>query len=84
LQIRQKWVHRERNIKIDDIVLIKDENLPRCKWHLARVCEVLNGSDNLVRRVKLIVGDRELDAAGRRIQSPSILERPIQKLIHVV
>jgi hypothetical protein len=37
LQRRQKWVHPQRNMQAGDIVLIKEENVPRNCWPTARV-----------------------------------------------
>ena len=48
LQRRQKWNEVERNLKVDDIVLLTDENFPRGQWPLAGVVEVKKGQDGLV------------------------------------
>ena len=34
LQVRSKWQGLKRNARVGDIVLIRDENLPRNQWHL--------------------------------------------------
>ena len=81
LQERNKWTHPHRNLKIDDIVLIKDENLPRNVWPLARVSEVFLSSDGKVRKVKLVLADSHLDKHGKRTTMARYLERPVQKLI---
>lgn len=81
LQVRQKWLHPRRDFKIGDIVLVKDENLPRCEWHLARVHKTYPSDDGHVRRVQIAVGNKNLDKKGRRLQPSSFLERPIQKLV---
>ena len=39
LQPRQKWVATRRNLQVDDIVIIKDDNPPRNCWKLALVEE---------------------------------------------
>ena len=66
LQERQKWLQPQRNLKIDDVVLILEG--PRGYWTMARVLEVLPDRRGLVRVVKL--------------KTPtSTLERPIHKLV---
>ena len=40
-----------------------------------------NKDDGLVRSVKVVIGDPELSNTGKRVHLPSILERPIQKLV---
>ena len=49
LQQRTKWQVTRENLKIGDLVLIKDQNLPPAKWLLGRVIEVKPGRDGLVR-----------------------------------
>lgn len=53
LQNRPKWVRSHPNLKVDTLVLLKDENSPPLKWPLARVVEVLPGPDGRVRAVKV-------------------------------
>lgn len=81
LRQRQKWTRPRRNLLVDDIVLIKDENLPRNAWQLARVSAVYPSSDGQVRKVQIALADSCLDNKGRRIDSVRYLERPVQKLV---
>ncbi|XP_052749335.1 uncharacterized protein LOC113519502 [Galleria mellonella] len=53
LQMRNKWMSPTDPPKVDDLVLIKDENLPPLKWRLGRILELLPGKDSVVRVVKL-------------------------------
>ena len=66
---RQKWQKASRNYEIGDIVILKEAGAFRCEWCLAKVIEVYPSSDSLVRKVKLLFGDR------------SVLERPVHKLV---
>ncbi|GBL84113.1 hypothetical protein AVEN_118534-1 [Araneus ventricosus] len=52
-QRRSKWHRPHYNLRVNDIVLIKDDNLPPLKWRMGRVVETFPGSDNQVRVVKL-------------------------------
>ena len=74
LQQRQKWTRPRRDFRIDDIVLIKDEDVPRNKWSIGRVQDVIREDDGHVRKVKLLVGDSSLDKKGKRTKNPSVLE----------
>jgi transposase InsO family protein len=49
LQERSKWKRQQINLKIGDIVLIKEDNLPPLHWKMARVIEVHSGKDGIVR-----------------------------------
>ncbi|GBN56105.1 hypothetical protein AVEN_110858-1 [Araneus ventricosus] len=51
LQQRKKWVVNNENLKIGDMVLIREENLPPCKWLMGRVIALYPGQDNKVRVV---------------------------------
>ncbi|XP_075990233.1 uncharacterized protein LOC142985873 [Anticarsia gemmatalis] len=53
LTTKSKWKQTRDNIKIDDVVLIQDDNLPAGKWAMGRVTELQPGKDNLVRVVTL-------------------------------
>lgn len=69
LQTRAKWLDNKPNLVVNDLVLIKDENLPPSSWSLGRILKVyLNKQDDLVR------------SALVRTQSGEY-HRPISKLI---
>ena len=67
LQTRQKWV---------DVVIVKDDSLPRNRWLLARVVQMYLSDDGLVRKVKVLVADPFIDECGRRSKVSVFLERP--------
>jgi hypothetical protein len=49
LQQRPKWQQIEVNVKIGDLVTIKDQKLPPGKWLLGKVIDIHEGSDKLTR-----------------------------------
>lgn len=51
LQVRNKWSKKNADIKIGELVMIKDINVPSCKWPLGRVIELHPGADGLTRVV---------------------------------
>lgn len=73
LQRRSKWTRATDSVKVNDIVVVRHENLPPTRWLLGRVIETHPGEDNLVRVVTLQHFDVE---TNRRFTST----RPIQKL----
>ncbi len=81
LQERKLWNNVRRNMQVGDIVLIKEDNIPRNLWRMACVNETYVDDDGLVRKVKLTVADPSLNQRGERVRVTSILERPIQKLV---
>jgi len=52
LQERHKWQQKSPNLKIGELVLIKDEATERLKWPLGRIKNVSPGKDGLVRDVQ--------------------------------
>lgn len=54
LQQRPKWLTPSRDLKVNQIVLVKDDNLPPLKWSLARIIEVCPSSDGRVRVARII------------------------------
>jgi hypothetical protein len=81
IAIRQRWHTPRRNMKCGDTVIVKAEDQPRSEWQLARIMETTIDDDGLVRKVKIQIGDRKLGKKGQRLVKPSILERPVQKLV---
>ncbi|XP_033214104.1 uncharacterized protein LOC117171156 [Belonocnema kinseyi] len=49
LQRRYMWTREQSNLKIDDLVLMRNDGLPPTKWSLARVIKCYPGKDGLVR-----------------------------------
>ncbi|KAL7872550.1 hypothetical protein SRHO_G00075330 [Serrasalmus rhombeus] len=78
---RQRWHSTRRNVQPGDIVMLRDDNLPRYEWRLGRVSETTPDKDGLVRRVRVQLGDRHLGKKGERLSKLSVVERPVQKLI---
>lgn len=46
---RNKWRAPEANLEVNDMVVIKDDNLPPNEWRLGRVIKVIPGLDKQVR-----------------------------------
>ena len=82
LQPRSKWTTPKRNLHVNDIVIVKDQNLARNQWKLGRVTEVNPDHDGLVRKVKVLTADCNLDNQGKRVKvNRTIIERPIHSLV---
>ena len=80
LQQRQKWQKVSRNLQVNDIVILQDDNAPRCKWKLARITETLESPDGKVRKVKLKTSETVFDK-GKTVTRIINLERPIHKVV---
>lgn len=52
IQSRSKWF-KKKGINEGDVVLIKEENLPPCKWLMGKVIQKYDGDDGLTRVVTL-------------------------------
>ncbi|XP_014215260.1 uncharacterized protein LOC106644326 [Copidosoma floridanum] len=53
LQVRQKWIFKQRAIRVNNLVLILQENTPPSHWPLGRVTQVLAGSNESVRVIEV-------------------------------
>lgn len=51
LQQRPKWQKSQPNLKVDDVVLLKELNLPPSKWIIGRIIKIHPGADNVCRVV---------------------------------
>ncbi|GFV64415.1 DUF5641 domain-containing protein [Trichonephila clavipes] len=47
LQNRNKWYFEKNNVKIHDMVILKEDNLPVCNWPLGRILEVYHAPTTL-------------------------------------
>ena len=72
---------KRRNLQVDDIVVVMDDNSPRNSWRIARVEKLYPDDDGLVRKVRIKIADRNLDRNGRPVGPPVSLCRPVHKLI---
>ena len=73
LQSRTKWQHSKPNLRVDDIVIHKDERSFACNWPLAKVIHTYPGEDGLVRVVKLKTSTTEFKQPVTKV---SLLFRP--------
>ena len=53
LIIRSKWHTSKRNLRVGDLVLVRDSNSIRGHWKIAQVCDVFTSSDDIVRDVAI-------------------------------
>ncbi|XP_064622140.1 uncharacterized protein LOC135484496 [Lineus longissimus] len=51
LTVRRKWLKEERNLAEGDLVIVRENNLLRGSWEMARVVETYPGNDGRVRSV---------------------------------
>ncbi|XP_075163362.1 uncharacterized protein LOC142235997 [Haematobia irritans] len=68
LHRRYKWKRPQENVKMNDLVIIKDDRLPPNDWKLGRIIHLYPGSDDNSRVVDLKT-------------SNGVIRRPITKLI---
>ena len=84
LQTRKKWVHARRNLEVGDVVIVRDEGLPRSQWQLGRIDETYPSRDGYVRSVKVAIANANLDKSGKPLAQMTFLKRPIHKLVLLV
>ncbi|GFV64408.1 integrase catalytic domain-containing protein [Trichonephila clavipes] len=53
LQARHKWQFEKENVTSNSMVILKDENLPPCKWNMGKILGIVKGSYGKVRVVKV-------------------------------
>ena len=73
LQSRQKWLGKKRNFEVGDIVMVKEEKIPRNRWKLGRITETFPSKDGLVRSANVCL-----------TPCKTSLKRPITKLVLLV
>lgn len=76
LQPRKKWTTAQTNVRVGQIVLIKEDNLKPSQWLMGRITRTFPGKDQLVRSVEVEHITRDAELTCRR----STVTRPIHKL----
>ena len=79
-----KIVETKQDLRIDDIVLIKDDCLARNHWQLARVSKTNQDADGDVRTMQLTLANPDLSPKGVCLKPLRVLERPIHKLVFLM
>ena len=67
LMHRPKWKELQENVQVDQLVLIKDENLPPTHWAMGRIIETHKAKDGCVRSVTLKTQTGKLQRSIRKI-----------------
>ncbi|XP_064556716.1 uncharacterized protein LOC135441151 [Drosophila montana] len=67
LQQRSKWRTPKPGLCVNDIVLVKDENLPPLRWPLARITELIVGNDGVARVAILRTATGEIRRAANKL-----------------
>ena len=68
LQRRRKWHAVQPDLKLGDVVLLKDIDAPRNRWPLAVIVDIMPSDDSHVHKVQLKIF---------RNNKSSVLTRPI-------
>ena len=70
-----------RQPKVGEVVLIKNDLLPRGRWKIARIVEVTPGRDGVIRRVLLQPPYKNLTRDKKRNKPSEIISRPPRLLV---
>lgn len=74
LQQRTKWRTKCRDLKLDDLVLIKDEHSPPLYWRLGRVSKLYPGADGVPRVADVATANGNVRRAINRLCSLPLSE----------
>ena len=80
MELREHWKNKRSNnsglyVSVNDIVLLMDDKIPRSKWRIGRIVDIIYGNDGKVRAAIV----RTKTDTGRM----SNLRRPVNKLIPI-
>ncbi|XP_053618244.1 uncharacterized protein LOC128679812 [Plodia interpunctella] len=67
LQQRPKWFKQNKEFQVGDIVVLKEENLPPCKWVLGRITDKHPGEDNICRVYSIRTGGKIIKRSVSKI-----------------
>ena len=84
LLVRQKWHSEKRNLKVNDVCVLKDSNAYRGEWRLCRISKVLPDGNKKVRNVEVEVKPRQGGSKEYIPTKPITLSRHVNNLIVIV
>ena len=80
LIVEPKWHVARRNIRVNDVVMLQDNNAIRGSWKLAVVSKVVEDRDDMVRQCEVKYKSDPQNSASKW----DVLKRPVQRLVVVV
>ena len=84
LVVRQRWHVERRNLMVGDICVIKDSNLMRGEWRLAKVTCTYPDRNNRVRNVELLVKPKQGGGVNYVPTPPIYLKRHVSNVVLLV
>ena len=76
---RKKWKKEERNVRIGQVVLIRDDNLPPSLWQIGRIIQLIPSKDRLIRSVVIEAASKK-PSGEKYTKKTSKFTRAIQKI----
>ncbi|XP_059055449.1 uncharacterized protein LOC131849394 [Achroia grisella] len=67
LQSRPKWLHPHNNLKVGDLVIVKNDNLSPLNWPMARIVKIFPGPDDKVRVAEVKMGNKIYTRSFRKL-----------------
>ena len=81
LLVRQKWHTEKRNLVVDDICHLREENAFRGEWRLCKVSKVFPDNDGKVRNVEVMVKAKQGGSVKYVSTKPIYLTRHVKNLM---
>ena len=75
--VQPKWHTSQRNMAVNDVVIIKDNDSLRGEWRMGRVVKAYKSKDGKVRKVDVM-------HRGTTYGKQLVIERPVQNLVVIV
>lgn len=74
LQPRRKWNKEKPNVRVGQIVVVSEDNLPPSRWPIGKIIAVYPGKDELIRTVAVLCRGKELKRPIHRLGILPILD----------
>lgn len=76
LQQRYKWHQPKDNVKVGQLVVIKDDILPSCEWRLGRIKKIHTGHDGFVRVADILTNSGTVTRSITKLCILPVLSSP--------
>jgi len=72
---RTKWKTKIYNLKLGDLIILREDNTPSLYWSLGRVTELYLGQDGIVRIISVRTANGNYKHAVKSVALVSMIEQ---------
>ena len=84
LVVRQRWHVEKRNLRKGDVCVIRDSNMLRGEWRIAKVTDCYKDRHGRVRNIELMVKPKQGGSIDYVVTPPILIKRHVNNVVLLV